>query len=474
MGNKISDNAIWTAIAQFGVIAIQMVTLLILSNFLDVKTFGAFAIALALVNFVNLFKDLGTSTTIIKKEDLRSQDIDSAHTLNFAGSMLAGLGIFSSSIIIDKIYKNPDLTLSIIIIAISVPFSSLGLAKLALLQRKSQFKLIAVIELAAALAASLLAILGAIFGIGIYALVVQLITSIIVLTVAYLKVPCEHQPKFSKNKNNFLNIFKHGSHITGFNFIHYVTRNGDVFLVGKIFGEYWLGLYVMGLRIAMITFQLITAIVNRAFLPILSNYQNSNILISKSYITINKIIINLACASTSILITFKSELVSKFLGEKWSDLEMVLIPLTCSGLIFSISGVSNIYLIIKNNSKLLMLIGFIQMIFTMLIVVFAGYFDFYFFLNEFLYLNIFIGLSLIISCCRELNINYKYYFLSVFPSLLRSIIFFMAVFYLKNLFEINYYSVKLIVVLLSLIITWFIVFKPFFNDYSTLKLDFNK
>ena len=58
----------WTSISQIGRQAMQWLTFIILARILSPSDFGLLGMAMVVIGFVALFKDLGTSAAIIQRQ----------------------------------------------------------------------------------------------------------------------------------------------------------------------------------------------------------------------------------------------------------------------------------------------------------------------------------------------------------------------------------------------------------------------
>lgn len=412
MYESLTKNIKWVSISQYGLVLTQFFSLIILSYFIDANAYGAFAIALSIINLSYLFRDLGTTNSIIQNKNMSNEFLDAAHTINIISGFVICIIIILISYPVGYIYKNNDLTNVIIIAGLSLGVSSFGLSNHAVLQKNSEFKKIALIELTGSLVGATVAIVLASMGYGIYSLAAQISGSSALTTFLFIKFRIRHQ-KISKNWKLNLMIFRHGNSITGFNMIHYLTRNGDVFLIGKIFGPPALGIYVMAMRFCMIPYQIVTLIINRALHPILSVNQDSIGALKNSYINANKIVIKISGALTAFLMIFSDKIVSVSLDPSWADVSETILLLAPSGLIFSIVGICNIYIIASKNQKILVHLGVIQFLLTILSIIVSIKFQFSTFLLLFFLANITFGCLITRRTLQILGITYGQFLNSV-------------------------------------------------------------
>ena len=170
-GKSILKGVKWTSISTVGVALASLVRISILTRFLNKEDFGLMAIVVFVLGVLNLFTDMGLTSAIFHKQDISRKEYASLYWVNlFFGISLYGL-IYLLSPYIASFYNEPQLTELILILAISIVFAGLGNQYKTIEQKNLNFKLIAIVEIISASMALVLAIILAIKGFGIYALV---------------------------------------------------------------------------------------------------------------------------------------------------------------------------------------------------------------------------------------------------------------------------------------------------------------
>ena len=92
-------NISWASASQIGRQIIQYSTTLVLVYNLDPKDFGLMALAIMIVNFLEVFKDLGTGAAIIQKPDISEKFLSSVFWTNIIiGFTVALIMIFISNL----------------------------------------------------------------------------------------------------------------------------------------------------------------------------------------------------------------------------------------------------------------------------------------------------------------------------------------------------------------------------------------
>ena len=177
-GKSILKGVKWTSVSTVGVALASLVRISILTRFLNKEDFGLMAIVVFVLGVLNLFTDMGLTSAIFHKQDISRKEYASLYWVNlFFGISLYGF-IFLLSPYIASFYNEPQLTELILLMAISIVFAGLGNQYKTIEQKNLNFKLIAIVEVISSSLALVLAIILAIKGFGIYALVFQLYCNI--------------------------------------------------------------------------------------------------------------------------------------------------------------------------------------------------------------------------------------------------------------------------------------------------------
>src|SRR6185437_6242767 len=74
----------WSAISQFGRRILSLVTNIVLARLLAPSDFGLVAMAAVVLGFMEMFRDLGTGSAVVRHQDLSPTAISSVFWLNAA------------------------------------------------------------------------------------------------------------------------------------------------------------------------------------------------------------------------------------------------------------------------------------------------------------------------------------------------------------------------------------------------------
>lgn len=247
--------------------------------------FGLMAMALVVINFSLLIRDLGTSAAIIQHNELKDSTTNAIFGLNITMGTVIAIVIALFSPLIATAFKEPRLTDILLLLSISFPIASSGSTHLALLERNSKFMIVSLIELSAGILALIAAIILAYMGAGVYSLVFSnLLTAIISTSLLWMK--SGWRPKITQifNKKELKTIFSFSSNLTLFNFVNYFSRNADSMFIGRFMNANILGAYSLAYRIMLFPLQNLTFIASRSLFPIMSRQQDNVLEVKKLFL----------------------------------------------------------------------------------------------------------------------------------------------------------------------------------------------
>lgn len=192
MGNikkELTIGVFYTAIAKYSSIIISLIISAILARLLTPKDFGIVAIALIMINFFNMFSDLGIGSAIIQKK-LTKDDLSQIFSFTIWIGVFLSVAFFFCSWSIAS-YYNIDQLISICqLLSINIFFASINIVPSGLLQKYKKFKFIALRTFFVQLIIGAISCILAYNGFGIYSLLITpILSSIILFIINYQQHP---------------------------------------------------------------------------------------------------------------------------------------------------------------------------------------------------------------------------------------------------------------------------------------------
>ncbi len=275
----------WTTVATVTQALVGMLKLSVLARYLDKSDFGLMALVMFVLGFMQLFMDMGISTAILHKQEITKKEYGSLYWINFLISAVLYLIVLLLTQPIATFYEEPELTQLLPIMGISLLLAAIGRQFRTIEQKDLNFKFISIVTITGAVSSLLVAIVLAIEGFGVYALVYgalvqHICTNGIFFLVGVKKHGLLFRLKFEETKA-FLKIGLY--HVSG-QVINYFNKDLDILLIGKLYGAEVLGGYSLAKQLVLRPFRIINPILTRVAEPLLAKFQQDMQKLRKNYL----------------------------------------------------------------------------------------------------------------------------------------------------------------------------------------------
>lgn len=273
----------WNFASQAGQQITQVLTATILARLLSPSDFGLVGMAMVVIGFVNLFKDLGTSTAVIQCRETSEELLSSVFWANFAFGALGTIVLMAGAPLAARYFHEPRLVAILHVLAWNFVISGCTILQQTLFERALQFRIIARIEVTAVVVSAIVGVTSAYAGAGVWALVAQSLTSSVVSTVLLVYFSDWH-PKFLFRWAELRRISSYSLNLSGFNIFNYFSRNADYILIGRYLGASPLGLYTLAYRIMIYPLRSVSSVISRVLFPVYSQLQDDDARFRSAYL----------------------------------------------------------------------------------------------------------------------------------------------------------------------------------------------
>ena len=328
-----------SVISRLSVFLVQMLSLLVLSRLVPVEVFGVFALINGICFLLMMLAEFGVTQSVINKKDSSYQSLfDFSSTMSILVSALAPLFLFLLSISF-----NIKLTL-FTYIAVSSIVLLFGITSVCLgdLNKRFLFKSVAISETIAELIGLAITI-GVIYFYDptVEVLVLKVLVFSIfraaLITIYFRSIGSKLTFKLSIEIPK-IEKFNRGVVIS--NLASFLVRQGDNFIVGKLFGIAMLGLYDRAYQLVKYPVMLLSFSLQPALQPIMRTVDNY--LFFRKIIVITWLLCLLAGSTLSVIFSlYTNFIVNSILGEGWSQIDFIVKILSYSiafQCFFSLSG----------------------------------------------------------------------------------------------------------------------------------------
>ena len=319
---KIIKATKWSSITEIAAKLVAPISTMVLARILTPEAFGILVTATMVISFAEIFTDAGFQKYIIQHE---FKDKDSLHdstnvafisNLSFSILLWVIIIIFSSNIA--DLVGNTGYGIVIAISSVCIPLAAFSSIQMALFKRSFDFKTLFITRMAGICIPLFITIPLAFIFRSYWALIIGMIaqnlSNAVILTIkSYWKPNLSFELKLLKEMFSF----------TFWSMLEsvaiWLTSYADIFIVGKLLDDYYLGLY----RTSMSTVGQIVGLITAATTPILfsslSRLQTNEEEFKKMFFRFQKIIGMLVVPMGVGIYIFRNLITEILLGSQWGQ-----------------------------------------------------------------------------------------------------------------------------------------------------------
>ncbi|MBR9812432.1 lipopolysaccharide biosynthesis protein [bacterium] len=378
----------WILIGQGGRVATQLISLATLVRLLPPTDYGLMAMAATVVALAAMFRDFGTAAALIQAPTVSTRLKQSVFCFNLTIGILVAAATLVLAAPVSMLFAEARLFWVLIALSPVFVIGALGAVSRAMLERESKFRSLAGADVAAGLVGLAVAVVIAVSGGGVYALVGQQLASALVATVAVLWL-VSWKPAAEVRFDEIPKIFSFSSNVFLFNIINYFHRSAGDFLIGRYLGAKTLGFYSVANRILMLPLQNVTFAINRASFPVYSRHSENQRALQVHYSETLASICFVIAPALALVWALREPIIELVLGPEWVQIAVLLAWIAPTGFLQSVTSTSGSILNALGRSDLLRNLGVVGVPFLILAMVAGlkygveGVVSFYFVANVF-------------------------------------------------------------------------------------------
>lgn len=359
INTKAARGAKWYIIASFLQKGLSVLTMIVLARILDPSIFGLFALAFVAINGLTIFKSLGFDSALIQRET----DIEVAtHTAFF---IFPAIGItlfiitYFSAPFIGIFFENKEIIPIIRALALIFIFDCLSKTPRTILQKELRYAKISFTEMCSAAIYSLISIILAIKGFGVWSLVVGYLAKTILNTTMFWSF-AKYRPKLKFNKKIALEMYHFGKFIFLGSIVFFLRQNLNNILIGKFINISAVGIFTLALNISDFLFIYFVNKIDQVMFSAFSSIQSDSRKLIKSYLDLIKINALLILPFTFSVFLLSEPLINVIYGEKWLNVIPILKILVLVGFFRSFIVASGPLFLAKGKSKYPLILSTLQ------------------------------------------------------------------------------------------------------------------
>ena len=323
-----------TFIGQF----ISWFSTIFVIRLLEPSDYGLMAMAAVFISLIAMISELGVGAALIQAKELTARQIQQVSTWVLITGLIGFAVCYASGPWVAQFYRESDLVSMIRVLGLNMILMTSYAVPQSLFIREMNFKIKTQIELAAQLGATMLTLLLALRGIGVWALIVGQIAMHLIKSIAF-NVLCSHKLVPLLDLRGSGRLLHYGLTLTGDRLMNFVYAESDKIIVGKVLGITSLGSYAVAMNLASIPMEKVMPIVSQISFAAYSRIQDD-----LERIRTNVIGTTRAVAFVSFPVFFGMSAVAPLavpliLGEQW---EPLVVPFQLLSLVLPLKALGTI------------------------------------------------------------------------------------------------------------------------------------
>lgn len=270
---KILSNLIWRFSERCGAQLIQAVVSIILARILGPDAYGAIALVMVVSNILQVFVDEGLGNALIQKENSDDLDFSSVFYFNMILCLFLYGVIYLMAPYIAVFLGDQEFTGIIRVLCLTVIISGLKNVQQAYISKTLQFRLFFFATIVGTLISAVIGITMAFMGFGMWALVMQKLSNLIIDT-AMLWIMVRWRPKLLFSFERLIQLIKYGWKLVVASFVDKIYDEIGQIAIGKAYTNADLSFYNQARQYSRLIGNNINVSLNSVLFPVLSSVQN--------------------------------------------------------------------------------------------------------------------------------------------------------------------------------------------------------
>lgn len=351
LATKAKKGLQWSALERFLTQGIQLAITLYLARLLGPTAFGLVGMLAVFIAIANVFVEGGFTSALIRKTDRTESDLVTAFYYNIAMAGLCYLALYVSAPFVADFYQQPELQTLLRALGLTVLINAFTLIPRVKLNVAMDFKTQAKISVLSALFSGPTAIILAINGYGVWALVAQTLLNASCATLLF-NLFSPWLPRGCITKNSFNYLFGYGSKLLLSGLLDVTYNNLYQIIIGKKFSPAMVGQFSQANQLASVPTTTLTSIIQRVTFPLFSLLQDDPDSMANAYrktlklsaLVIFPLIVGLGLIAKPLLISL--------LGEQWQGAAALLTVLCLGYMLYPIHSINLNFLQVTGRSDL--------------------------------------------------------------------------------------------------------------------------
>jgi O-antigen/teichoic acid export membrane protein len=325
--------------------------MLVLGRLLGPSEFGLIGMALFFVGIGQLITDFGIGSAIVQAQSHDRVVLSSCFWLNLGIAITLCAMLIAGAPLVGRFYGRPDVVPVVMVLSAALVLNAMQTVPASLLYRQMRFRVLTLSQLAGSFLGSLVAIVLAYLGAGVWALVVQTIVGTLTTLFSYA-VAQRWLPHFEFSASRVAALARFSGALFATRLLDYAHRSADSVLVGRVLGAESVGLYSVAVQVMLYPLQQVSSVFVKVLFPVLVQLRGDLPRLRSAYLQAVSSIALVTFPLMGGLFVLANDFVSVVFGPKWAELTSLLRVLSWVGMMQSVAATMGTLYISTGNAAL--------------------------------------------------------------------------------------------------------------------------
>lgn len=359
INKKISAGVLWNLASLFMTRGASTIFTLFLARLLAPEAFGLIAMVTIVFELANVFVTSGLGTALIRSKSVSNADFNTVFYTNIALSTIAYIALFMGSPHVANFYNQPELTLLIQIMGLSVFINATQIVQSAIFNRAMDFKALMKSNTTSVVLSGVFGVSAAWYGLGVWSLVIQSLSATFISAIVLWSMS-KWRPSLEFNYESFTKLFGFSKNLLAEGLLDVIFRNSYILVIGRLFSAEVTGLYFFATKLSNLISQQLTSAIQQATLPALATMQDETAALRVKYRQVIQITMFVIAPVMALLAAVSPILVPLAFKDNWTSAVPYLQLLCIIGALYPLHAINVNLLMVKGRSDLLFKIGLLK------------------------------------------------------------------------------------------------------------------
>lgn len=345
--DRTSQAIAWASVEMLVRQGVQFASLIFLARLLSPSEFGLVAMLGIFTTFATLIINSGFASALIRQPGENDLDSSTVFWFNIGTGTFMALLLVASAPAIARFYGHTELTPIAWALALNVWLASWLTVHVALLTRHLEFRVQAKASSISNLAGAILAIVLALRGAGVWALLAQLLATTS-LNVALIWAIHRWRPTLTFSMKSLRRLFGFGGFMLAADILNALGTRLHTLLIGKLYSSQDLGLYTRAVQTCETSQTVLSTIFTRVAMPVLARHSEDRSALRRRLKAANELTIAISLPAMIGLALVADVAVPTIFGPQWAGTVPILQVLCVSSAIYPLQ-VSNLQVLIAQG-----------------------------------------------------------------------------------------------------------------------------